>query len=320
MTTVSIILPTWNSTRIIRPTLESVFAQTFTDYELLIVDDGSTDNTVAYAEQIDDPRIKVFAYPNAGVGGPSAGRNRGLQHATGEFVALLNHDDLWSPNKLAAQIEALRENRHAMVAYSWLDHVDLNGDYVHRGSCSVAQGDILHELLLGNFIETGSNPLIRREAFDVVGGFDASFRIVADWEMWLRLATRFQFAVVPEVQVFFRDMPNALSANTVKMEQDALRLFEHTFSRLPAVLQPLRRKTMANFYEYLASRTLKGDPSAEKVQLALNFLNQSIRNDPMTLWTKRRRVISVLAKAFASVVLPPKQMEAAMTVYRKRFA
>ena len=318
MTTVSIILPTYNSIHIIQPTLDSIFSQTFQDFELIIVDDGSTDSTLDYLRALSDPRIKVFAYPNAGVGGPSVSRNRGLTKASGKYIALINHDDLWSPDKLEAQLVALQQNPEARVAYSWLDHIDINGDFVHEGSQSPASGDVLKELLKGNFIETGSNPLIDKSVFDEVGGFDPTFKLVADWEMWLRLAMRYEFALVPGVQVFFRDMPDALSANTPRMEQDGMKLFNHVFGRLPDSFLPLRTVALGNFYEYLASRTLKGAPQRDKSNLAIHFLSKAIRNCPSVLWRKSSRILLVTAKATAMRLLSARRVDGAMVAYKRK--
>ena len=319
MSTVSIILPTFNSVNIVQPTLDSVLSQTFTDFELLIVDSGSTDETVAYIKTIKDPRIKLHQLANAGAEGNMVRRNRGLFIAQSKYVTFINHGDLWSADKLELQLQALESNPRAMVAYSWLDHIDMNGEFVHRGSHSMASGDVMFDLLRGNFIETSSNPMIRRDIFDIVGNFDANFRLVSDWEMWLRIAMDYEFVVVPKVQVHFRDAPDALSADTRKMEKDALKLFNHIYGRTPKASE-FRSEAYGNFYEYLASRTLKGEPSLTKATEGFSFLRKGLHYEPKLAWRKMRRIACIAAKATAYTALPAQHVEAGLQLYRRNIA
>jgi glycosyltransferase involved in cell wall biosynthesis len=116
MPLISVIIPVYNGEKTIKETIEAVLNQTFSDFELIVINDGSQDSTLDIVSSIQEARIKVFSYPNAG---QAISRNRGLSHACGEFIAFLDADDLWTPDKLEAQLKALQANPQAGVAYSW---------------------------------------------------------------------------------------------------------------------------------------------------------------------------------------------------------
>jgi glycosyltransferase involved in cell wall biosynthesis len=116
----SIIIPAYNVQRTIQETIRSVQNQTVDDFEIIVINDGSTDDTLAVLESIDDPRLKIFSYEN---GGLSTARNRGIQNATGEYISFVDADDLWTPDKLERQLLALKSNTNAKVAYSWTPYV-----------------------------------------------------------------------------------------------------------------------------------------------------------------------------------------------------
>src|SRR4028119_546862 len=116
MPIISVIIPAYNAERTIKETIQSVLNQSFQDLELLIINDGSQDSTLDVVESIQDPRIRVFCYLNAG---SSASRNRGIGLAKGEYISFIDADDLWTVDKLESQFKALQENPKAAVAYSW---------------------------------------------------------------------------------------------------------------------------------------------------------------------------------------------------------
>ncbi|MEO1801309.1 MAG: glycosyltransferase family A protein, partial [Cyanobacteria bacterium J06629_2] len=116
MPAISVIIAAYNSQGTISETISSVLNQTFSDLEVIVIDDGSTDLTCDRVKEIADQRVKLFPYQNGGV---AKARNRGLAHATGEYIAFLDHDDLWVADKLEAQLSALQQSDRAEVAYSW---------------------------------------------------------------------------------------------------------------------------------------------------------------------------------------------------------
>lgn len=305
MPLVSVIIPVYNGEQTIRETIASVLNQTFSDLELIVINDGSQDSTLEIVSTIQDFRINVFSYPNTGL---AASRNRGISHAAGEYISFIDADDLWAPEKLEAQLKALQANSQAAVAYSWSDCIDESSQFLRTGGHITINGDVYAKLLLVNFLENGSNPLIRRQAFDEVGGFDESLPAAQDWDMWLRLANRYHFVAVSSPQVLYRISANSMSANIFRFEKACLQVIERGFARAPESLQYLKKDSLANLYKYLTFRALEGDLSPKKGRVAVRFLISCVKNDPSML-KQRRILLKVLLKSMAMALLPPKQAQ-----------
>ncbi|NER48248.1 MAG: glycosyltransferase family 2 protein [Symploca sp. SIO1A3] len=137
MPTISVIIPAYNAQKTIQETINSVLNQTFSDFELIVINDGSQDSTLEIVSSISDRRMRVYSYPNAG---PQKSRNRGIAQATGEYVSFLDADDLWRADKLEAQLQALQGNSQAAVAYSWTDYINESGQYFGYPCCPGAGG------------------------------------------------------------------------------------------------------------------------------------------------------------------------------------
>lgn len=314
MPLVSVIIPVYNGEKTIKITINSVLNQTFPDFELIVVNDGSQDSTLAAVNEIQDARIRVFSFPNSGV---SASRNRGLAEAKGEFISFLDADDLWTPDKLEAQLKALQENPQAAVAYSWSDWVDEWGQFLRAGGHITVNGNAYEKLLVRDFVESGSNPLIRRQALDEVGDFDQSVTPAEDWDMWLRLAARYEFVAVPSSQILYRISPNSASFNVWKMEAGSLQVIERNFAQTTESLKHLKRKTLASRYEYLMFKAIEGNLEPKKGLTAARFLGQAIRYNPSLL--RRGKIMAiVLVKIVAAIVLPSQQAQAFLEVIKKR--
>ena len=216
MIPISVIIPAYNAERTILETIASVQQQTFLDFELIVIDDGSTDQTLKLVHSFADERIKTFSYKNAGV---SVARNRGIAHATGEFIAFLDADDLWTPDKLELQLATLQQRPEAGVVYSWTCNLDEEGGAFHPGESVFFEGDVYANLLVINFLANGSNPLIRRQAIESVGEFDPTLTYGEDWEFYLRLAARWSFVVVSKPQILYRQSAGAMSSKVEVMEK-----------------------------------------------------------------------------------------------------
>src|SRR6478672_10157769 len=181
MPLISVIIPVFNGEKTIYETVQSVLNQTFKNIEVIIINDGSQDKTLKIVESIQDNRLKIFSYANAGL---AASRNRGINLASGEYISFIDADDLWVPDKLEAQLKALQTNPEAVIAYSWTDYIDEDGKFLYPGSHVTLSGNVYKDLLLNNFLESGSNVLVRQQAFKEFGYFDESLTAAEDWEMW----------------------------------------------------------------------------------------------------------------------------------------
>ena len=305
MPLISVIIPVYNGEKTLRETIESVLNQTESDFELIVINDGSRDATLDIVASIQDPRLKVFSYPNAGV---SASRNRGFSHAEGKFIAFLDADDLWTPDKLEAQLRVLQENPQAAVAYSWTDHIDESSQFLSPGPHVTLSGDVYARLLLGNFLSNGSNVLIRAHALTEVGGFDELLTHGEDWDMWLRLAARYHFVAVPYSQILYRTSTASASSKIFRMEAGCLQVIERAYSQAPESLQHLKKETLGFLYKYLIYKTFEDIPKQQKGLKAIQLLWRYIRND-----RSRHRLVrfklSLLSKVVATILLPSHQAQ-----------
>lgn len=304
MPLISVIIPVFNGEKTIKKTLQSVFNQTLSDLEIILINDGSQDATLEIVSSLKDPRLKVISYPNSGV---AATRNRGIELASGEFISFLDADDIWTEDKLEYQLRALEENAQAAVAYSWTDYIGESGEFLYPGSHITLNGNVYQKLLFKNFIENGSNPLIRRDALKDVGHFDESLPPAEDWDMWLRLAARYHFVAVPRPQVLYRMSAAANSANIAKMESQGRKVLERAFTHAPEGLQKLKKPSIANFYQYLTFRALEGNVSRFKSMTALRCFWYAVTNDPAMLRRQNRLMSIVFVKIIAGILLPPQQ-------------
>lgn len=292
MPLISIILPVFNAETTIAETIHSVLAQTLIDFELLIINDGSTDATLDIISTIDDPRINIFTFPNSGV---VKSRNRGLEKASGELISFIDADDLWTPNKLERQWHALQANSNASVAYSWTNYINASGKFVREGWHSQADGDVYAELAKNCFIENGSNILFRRLILSEIDGFDDSLLMCEDWDFYLRLAEKFQFVCVPEPQILYRISPQSRSNNLLQMERDGLEVLRRTFARSPKRLQTVRTQSIRNYYHYLIYRALGDAKSQKQSWVALQILVRGIFTSPGLFWTiPKSKILQVM--------------------------
>jgi glycosyltransferase involved in cell wall biosynthesis len=300
-------MPVYNGERTLVRTIGSGLRQTHADFELLIVDDGSTDRTREIIAGIADARIRLLSYPNAG---PSAARNRGIAAARAALIAFIDADDLWSRDKLERQIAALGGRPQAALAYSWTDCVDEHDGFLHHGSHVHVDGPPYEALVTRNFIDNGSAPLVRREAIEAAGMFDESLRNAEDWDLWLRIGYEHSFVCVPAVQVLYRVAGGSGSSSVERQAQAALLVLERGLSRLPedARRSRLRRAAQANICRYVALRLCETARDRATGRTALRHWWRFVKTTPTPL-RHLPKALLVLAAAVSVVVLPPSWIE-----------
>ncbi|MBD2449488.1 glycosyltransferase [Nostoc sp. FACHB-152] len=303
MPKISVIIPAYNAEKTIAETIKSVQKQTFSDFELIVINDGSKDRTVEIVESIQDERLKIFSYEN---GGLPVARNRGISQATGEFIAFLDADDLWTADKLERQLIALEENPEAGVAYSWTCFMDVDEQGKPLSFLPSPRyaftGNVYEKLLVSDFIHNGSNTLIRRQALESTGGFDPACPGCADWDYWLRLSTRWDFVVIPKHQILYRRTPGAMSSKVEQMKEAALIAMKKAYQAAPPELQYLKRYTMVSFHIYFAGLYLQHRSDTNSVSQAHQHIWSAIRLNPQVLLdtTTQKLIIKLLLK----LVLP----------------
>jgi glycosyltransferase involved in cell wall biosynthesis len=196
---VSIIIPTFNRATFLREAIASVLAQTVKAFEIIVVDDGSTDDTRQLVAGYGG-RIRYFFQPNAGA---AAARNLGIHHAGGALITFLDSDDLWLPQKLSRQIAWMNSHRESMLCYTdemWIRR----GVRVNQKKIHAKTGGWIYPLCLPRCIISPSSVLMRRELFDAVGLFDEQLPICEDYDLWLRVASQFEVGFIPELLIVKR--------------------------------------------------------------------------------------------------------------------
>ena len=283
MPTISVIIPAYNAEKTILKTIESVQQQTFSDFELIIVNNGSTDRTLELINSVIDKRLRIFSAEKCGV---CRARNHGISHATGEFITFLDADDLWTPDKLELQLAALQQHPEAGVAYSWTHFIDEQDSFLFAHGDYTYEGNVYAHLLLTNFLANGSNPLIRRQAIDDVGQFDPALVSSGDWDFYLRLATGWHFVVVPKPQILYRQISGTSSLNTDVMERDSLIVIDRAFQSAPRELQFLKGQSLVNLYQYCAEKIF---------QSATNFYSEC---NVTAIEVMEKKIITKLENSF----------------------
>ena len=233
MPRISIVIPTYKHSGFIMQTLESVFAQTFTDYEVIVVNDGSPDDTSQVLRPlVETGRIHYIEQVNAG---QAAARNRGIAEAHGEYIALLDDDDLWPPDKLQWQVEALTAYPDAALVYGYTQsfQADVSEASSKQGTFIGPSGDV-HLLFSGhNFIASPGQTLLRARHLKAIQGFDATLWGVDDWDMYIRLAEQGAFLYYCKAALYYRLHAANASRDVWRMYCNARRMWIKHHGILP---------------------------------------------------------------------------------------
>ena len=203
MPLVSVVIPVYNGERFLKESLESVFTQTFHDYEIVCVDDGSTDGSSALLKQY-GTRVRVIQQANAG---QSAARNEGVRQAAGAFVAFLDQDDRWYPSKLAQQVAVLTAEPDVVLVHCNYDRMDGDGRVLVAGAALVEKASALASplgRLIGEALVFPSAMMVRRDVFQRVGGFDPELRGFEDFDLIARLKQQGRFVLLNESGMAYR--------------------------------------------------------------------------------------------------------------------
>jgi glycosyltransferase involved in cell wall biosynthesis len=233
--TVSVVIPAYNVAWCVRKAVDSVLAQDWRDFELIVVDDGSTDDTAAVLASYGNA-IRVVAQPN---GGMSNARNAGIGAARGEFIAFLDADDWWLPTKLSRQVALMRERPNLGFCSCAARVEDMDGKLVNLWHCPQWQGPLHVHLFQGGASVPGSSSavLAKRALVDATGGFDETLRGAEDPDLWIRLAAITDYACIDEPMVVILRRPGSVSRNLEAMRESTIRMMAKNRALLPAGLQ-----------------------------------------------------------------------------------
>jgi glycosyltransferase involved in cell wall biosynthesis len=276
---ISVIIPTYNYARYLPQAVKSVLSQTYRNFEIIVVDDGSTDNTVEVLQPFKG-KIEYIYQRNKGL--PSA-YNAGIKASKGAFIAFLDSDDLWMPQKLELQKNYFNEHPYlGMVICNGFifDETGVIGTYFPIETPDPIPEDLHSSLFIRNIIP-GNTPLIKRECFDKIGLHDESLKSAEDLDLWIRLTRYFKVGYVPELLVKYRRHAAAMSKNLERMYENKIKvinknllLFPDTFDKVPEV-----RSRLSDFHFGLALEKLKN----KEYIPTLNQIVESIKSRPLWL-------------------------------------
>jgi len=256
---VSVVIPAYNAERFIGLTLASVIGQTYHNIEVIVVDDGSSDNTASIARNYcdQDERIQLFQQPNAGV---AEARNFGIKQTRGTFIAPLDADDIWYSENLEMQVKMfLSAGSEVGLVYSWWNNIDERGK--HTGSVQAAriQGKVHTTLLLHDFIANASSVLIRRSCLEQLGGYDSNLRLHhgqggEDWDLYLRIASKYEFRFVPKILIGYRKVTCSMSTDSMQMARSRELIWKKINDRYPRIPPCLEKLSNSSYYLHLAAQ------------------------------------------------------------------
>jgi len=296
---VSVVIPTYNRAHFLAEAIESVLAQTFRDWEMIVVDDGSTDDTPRVVERYGG-QLTYLRQPHLGT---SAGRNAGIARARGQFVAFLDDDDVWLPGKLAAQLEVFERYPQAGIVGCGESLMDPSGRVYYE--CP-AKPQVTYKELVVRYPVMGytTGALVRKVCFERAGGFDPGFPRYQDWETWLRIIRHYEIRNVerPLIRLRIHDGPRPNADLATRLDCHRRMIERHAED--PAD----RRKALAWMYYRSAGRLLK----AGRPWSAVGHVARSVALCPGRICGHERRV-----RLLAECLLPDKAMAAAASVLRR---
>jgi glycosyltransferase involved in cell wall biosynthesis len=311
MKKVSVIVPVYNVERYIVQTIRSVLAQTYSDFELIIVDDESPDRSLELCREFSDPRIRIIRQKNRGLAGA---RNTGIRYAQGDYIALLDSDDLWLPEKLEKHVAHLERSPQMGVSFSRSAFIDERSQPLGVYQMPRLTGITAPYLLCRNPIGNGSAPVIRREVFEAIRYwdhrygekeafyFDDSFRQSEDIECWIRivLQTDWQIEGLPEALTLYRVNAESLSANVLKQLESWEQVVAKTRTYAPEVVAKWESNARAYQLRYLSRRCVR----MQNGKMAVQLFNRSIATNWKILIQEPRRTLITLVAAYLLWLMP----------------
>jgi len=311
---VSVIIPAYNAEAFISKTLDSVLSQTYKNIEVLVVDDGSKDRTPeivkSFAQR--DVRITLLQQPNKGV---AAARNLAIEKSNGEYIAPVDADDIWYPQKLEKQVQCMLQSDPSVgLVYTWSVVIDENNlismklvNYLDP--IAYTEGDVFTALVYVNFLRNASVPLIRRACFEKVGGYNCKLKEqnsqgCEDWDIYLRIAEFFKFKVVPEYLVGYRETISSMSCNPNTMARSYHLVMADVQQRCSEIPPCVFRWSKSSFYLYLAQQSIR----TGKHWSTLYWLYKVLRADWMNLLNSRfydlgiKSILKFLAQPITSLI------------------
>lgn len=313
---VSVVIPVYNAEKYVADTIRSLLEQTYEEFEVLIVDDGSPDNSIDVCKSFSDSRIKIIRQANRGLPGA---RNTGVRNATGDYISLLDADDLWLPDKLEKHVNHLNQRPEVGISFSYSAFIDGEGNYTGIYQIPrLIQNITPPYVLCRNPVGNGSCAVIRREALQAIkfqdnlyGSkedfyFDESLRFqnadATDLECWTRIATHSKWLLegIPEALTLYRVNSGGLSANAMNQFQAIEKVIEKSCNSAPKILGPYKNLARAYYMRYVARRAV----TLRDGDLAVEMMNKALTTDWKIMAEEPRRTLITIFAAYLLKLTP----------------
>lgn len=275
---VSVIIPTHNRAKLLERAIKSVLEQTYANFEIIVVSDGSTDETDLIMQKYknQDARIKYISYYPAK--GANHARNIGIKAAEGEYIAFLDDDDEWMPKKLELQIQEFVKNDRIGLVYTGIQiiyHRD-NGKDIMYYSLPKKRGNLSKDILINNWIGTTSSVIIKKTIFEKVGGFDETLKALQDYDLWIRVCQVAEVGAVSEPLVRYHNYSwsKQISSDINKYEE-SVDLIKMKYANYFKNDKDLLKQHEMRFYIVLAQKALRNN----NPQMARKYLRRCFRFD-----------------------------------------
>jgi Glycosyl transferase family 2 len=312
MKKVSVIIPVYGVENYIASTVQSVLEQTYNNFEILIIDDASADQSIKICQRFTDSRIRIIRQENRGLAGA---RNTGIRHAQGKYLAFLDGDDIWLPDKLEKHIAHLEKTPEVGVSFSRSAFIDEAGKPLGTYQMPKLTGITTPHLLCVNPVGNGSAAVVRKEVFEAIKFtdnlhgtvedfyFDEHFRQSEDIECWIRISiqTNWQIEGITEALTLYRVNSGGLSANLLKQLDSWEKIMQKTQSYAPEIVTQWETLARAYQLQYLARNAVR----LQAGSMAVKLINQALISNWRILLEIPRPTILTLAAAYLLVSFPP---------------
>ncbi|MCT7942580.1 glycosyltransferase family 2 protein [Shewanella holmiensis] len=309
---ITVVMPVYNVQMFVKKAIESVLAQTFTDFELIIVNDCATDNSLKICQQFHDSRVRIINHvENKGL---AAARNTGIRHALGKYVAFLDSDDMWHAEKLQRHCAHLDANPNVGISFSRSSFMSYDGKLLDFYQMPQLTNIDAAHLLCRNPVGNGSAPVIRRETLNDIRYqsvhhhqlyscyFDEKFRQSEDIECWLRIVatTKWKMEGLPQPLTYYRLNHGGLSANLLKQLASWEQMISKARYFAPKLLKRHENDARAYQLRYLARQAIR----MKDGKMAAKLATQALTTSPKILKDEMGRTISTVSAAYMQWLLP----------------
>jgi glycosyltransferase involved in cell wall biosynthesis len=285
---VSVLIPVYNAAEFVKDAVESILAQSYSDFEVIIVNDGSTDSSLEILESIKDNRIKIISQPNAGI---AAALNNGIEHTSGKYIARQDADDISLPGRLEKQVEFLEKNAGYGLLGGWAKIIDKEGKATGRFLKHDTTNAKLHYDLLWNSPFVHPSVMFRKECINKVGGFYTGKELFEDYDMWSSIAKYYKLANLPEVLLNYRELSTGLSFTTQNSNERVINQ---------------RRKNLAATFPTLEKEIIEALAWSGKKRTRISSLGQV------------KRIFEIIIKHFEAIGASQEELSAIKTDLAER--